>query len=123
MVGLAAELAHGLMLTIGSLIIYADPSLAGLDSFIPLCALLIYVVGNLGLLAYGVVVFVFMLNLTALASTDDATQRKRARTTTARNRSECSPVSSPTCFCMAVQISLRRRRVSSLVGEKVVQLH
>jgi hypothetical protein len=60
MVGLAAELAHGLALTIGSLVIYAKPSLAGLHSFIPLWALLIYVVSNLGLLAYGVVLFVFM---------------------------------------------------------------
>jgi hypothetical protein len=57
---LAAELAHSLMLTIGSLIIYADPSLAGLDSFIPLWALLIYVVSNLGLVAYGVVLILQM---------------------------------------------------------------
>jgi hypothetical protein len=60
MVGLAAELAHGLALTIGSLVIYAKPSLAGLHSFIPLWALLIYVVSNLGLVAYGVVLFVLM---------------------------------------------------------------
>ena len=60
MAGLAAELAHGLALTIGSLVIYAKPSLAGLHSFIPLWALLIYVVSNLGLLAYGVVLFVLM---------------------------------------------------------------
>jgi len=61
MVGLGAELAHGLGLTIGSLIIYANPSLAGRDSFIPLWALLIYVVSNLGLVTYGVVLFVLML--------------------------------------------------------------
>ena len=60
MVGLAAELAHGLALTIGSLVIYAKPSLAGLHSFIPLWALLIYVVSNVGLVAYGVVLFVLM---------------------------------------------------------------
>jgi Protein of unknown function (DUF2569) len=59
-VGLAAELAHGLALTIGSLVIYAKPSLAGLHSFIPLWALLIYVVSNLGLVAYGFVLFVLM---------------------------------------------------------------
>jgi hypothetical protein len=59
-VGLAAELAHGLVLTIGSLVIYARPSLAGLQSFIPLWALLIYVVSNLGLVAYGVVLFALM---------------------------------------------------------------
>src|SRR5262249_41885535 len=38
-----------------------NPSLAGLDSFIPLWALLIYVITNLGLVAYGVVLFVLML--------------------------------------------------------------
>jgi hypothetical protein len=58
--GLAAELAHGLALTIGSLLIYAKPSLAGLDSFIPLWALLTYVLSNLSLLAYGLVLFVLM---------------------------------------------------------------
>jgi len=60
MVGLAIELAHGLALTIGSLVIYVDPSLAGLHSLIPLWGLLIYVVSNLGLLAYGAVLFVLM---------------------------------------------------------------
>lgn len=59
-VGLAAELAHGLALTIGSLVIYAKPSLAGLHSFIPLWALLIYVVSNFGLVAYGFALFVLM---------------------------------------------------------------
>jgi uncharacterized protein DUF2569 len=58
--GLAAELAHGLALTIASVVIYSRPSLAGLHSFIPLWALLIYVVGNLCLVAYGVVLFVLM---------------------------------------------------------------
>lgn len=62
MIGLAAQLAHGLALTIGSLVVYASPSLAGLQSFIPLWALLIYVVSNLGLLAYGVVLFHLMLS-------------------------------------------------------------
>ena len=61
MVCLVAQLVHGLGLTIASLIIYANPSLAGLDSFIPLWALLVYVVSNLGLIAYGVVLFVLML--------------------------------------------------------------
>ena len=59
-VGLAMELAHGLALTIGSVVIYSKPSLAGLNSFIPLWALLIYVISNLGLLAYGVALFVLM---------------------------------------------------------------
>lgn len=60
MIGLAAQLVHGLALTIGSLVIDAHPSLAGLDSFIPLWALVIYVVSNTGLLAYGVVLFALM---------------------------------------------------------------
>ena len=60
MVGLAAELAHGLALTIGSLVIYAGPSLEGVHSVIPWWALLIYVVSNVGLLAYGVALFMLM---------------------------------------------------------------
>jgi hypothetical protein len=60
MVGLAAELAHSLALTVGAMVIYTKPSLAGLHSFIPLWALLIYVVSNLGLVAYGVVLFGLM---------------------------------------------------------------
>jgi hypothetical protein len=59
-VALAVELAHGLALTIGSLVIYTSPSLAGLHSFIPFWGLLIYVVSNLALVAYGVVLFVLM---------------------------------------------------------------
>ena len=61
MVCLAAQLVHDLGLTIASVIIYANPSSAGRDSFIPLWALLVYVVSNLGLIAYGVVLFVLML--------------------------------------------------------------
>jgi hypothetical protein len=59
-VGLAAELAHGLALTIGSLVIYTKPSLAGLHSFVPLWALLIYVASNFGLVTYGLVLFRLM---------------------------------------------------------------
>ena len=59
-VALAIELAHGLALTIGSVVIYSKPSLVGLHSFIPLWALLIYVISNLGLVAYGVTLFVLM---------------------------------------------------------------
>lgn len=61
MVALAAQLAHALFLTVGSLVIYTDPPLAGLDSFIPLWALLIYVGSNLALLAYGVALFRLLL--------------------------------------------------------------
>ena len=59
-VALAAALAHSLALTVGSLVIYAKPSLAGLHSFIPLWALLIYVGSNLALVAYGVGIFILM---------------------------------------------------------------
>jgi hypothetical protein len=59
-VGLAAELAHGLALTIGSLVIYTNPSLVSLHSFIPLWALLIYVITNFSLVGYGVVLFLLM---------------------------------------------------------------
>jgi hypothetical protein len=59
-VGLAAALGHELALTVGSLVVYAKPSLAGLHSFIPLWALLIYVASNLGLVAYGLVLFALM---------------------------------------------------------------
>ena len=60
MMGLAAEVAHSLALATGAMVIYTKPSLAGLHSFIPLWALLIYVVSNLGLVAYGVALFVLM---------------------------------------------------------------
>jgi hypothetical protein len=62
MVALAAQLAHALFLTVGSLVIYADPSVTGLHSFIPLWALLIYVASNLALLAYGVLLFRLMFS-------------------------------------------------------------
>jgi hypothetical protein len=57
---LVAQLVHDLALTIASVIIYADPSSAGRGSSIPLGALLVYVVSNLGLVAYGVVLLVLM---------------------------------------------------------------
>jgi len=57
MVCLAIELLHGFGLTVASLIIYADPSVAGLKSFIPLWALLVYVVTNVALIVYGVALF------------------------------------------------------------------
>lgn len=57
---LAIELVHGLGLTVATLIIYGNPSLAGLHSFVPLWALLVYVVTNIALVAYGVVVLVLM---------------------------------------------------------------
>jgi hypothetical protein len=57
---LAVLAAHGLELTIAALIIAADPSLAGLTSFVPLPALLFYVVSNTLLILYAVLLYVLM---------------------------------------------------------------
>jgi uncharacterized membrane protein len=57
---LAVELLRGLWLTVAVLIIYGDPSLSGLRSFVPLWALLVYVVTNIALVAYGMLLFVLM---------------------------------------------------------------
>jgi Protein of unknown function (DUF2569) len=51
---------HGLGLTVATLIINADPSLVGMDSFVPLPSLLLYVIGNLFLVLYIVVLYVLM---------------------------------------------------------------
>jgi hypothetical protein len=53
-------LVHGLALTIASLIINAHPSLVGMQSFIPLSALLLYVTTNFIEVIYIVVLFVLM---------------------------------------------------------------
>jgi hypothetical protein len=52
--------AHGLELTIASLIIGADPSLAGLSSFVPASALVFYVISDAVLILYTVLLFVLM---------------------------------------------------------------
>ena len=61
LVVLAGLAAHGLELTIASLIIAADPSLAGLASFVPAPALVFYVTSNALLILYTVYLFVLML--------------------------------------------------------------
>ena len=43
MIGLAIQALHGLVLTVGAVVIFADPARVGLTSFIPLGALLFYV--------------------------------------------------------------------------------
>jgi hypothetical protein len=58
MLGLLA--LHGLGLTIATLIINADPSLVGMDSFVPLPSLLLYVISNLFLVLYTVVLYILM---------------------------------------------------------------
>jgi Protein of unknown function (DUF2569) len=60
LVVLAGLTAHGLALTIASLIIGADPSLAGLTSFVPAPALAFYVVSNAVLILYAALLFVLM---------------------------------------------------------------
>jgi hypothetical protein len=60
LVVLAGLAAHGLELTIASLIISADPSLAGLTSFVPVPALIFYVTSNTLLVFYIVLLYVLM---------------------------------------------------------------
>lgn len=59
-VGLFIQTLHGLGLTVGAVIIYTNPARAGLTSFVPLGALLFYVVTNLALALYAVVVLALM---------------------------------------------------------------
>jgi Protein of unknown function (DUF2569) len=58
--GLAVLLVHGAALTIGSIVIYAHPAAAGLDSFVPLGFLLLYVITNIILIVYAIFLFVLM---------------------------------------------------------------
>ena len=60
MAGLVVQALHGLMLTVGAIVIFADPALAGLTSFVPLGALLFYVVTNVGLAVYSAIVLSLM---------------------------------------------------------------
>jgi hypothetical protein len=55
-------LFHGLALTVASIIIYADPSVAGLTEFVPLPVRLFYVVTNVLLILYTIVLYVLMLS-------------------------------------------------------------
>lgn len=55
---LAVLLFHGLALTVASIIIYADPSVAGLTELVPLPALLFYVVTNVLPILYTIVLYV-----------------------------------------------------------------
>ena len=51
---------HGLGLTVATLIVNADPSLVGMNSFVPLPSLLLYVISNLFLVLYTVVLYILM---------------------------------------------------------------
>ena len=61
MAGLAALALHGLGLTVAVVVIYANPALAGLTSFVPLGWLLVYVATNVVLAIYTAVLLVLML--------------------------------------------------------------
>jgi hypothetical protein len=59
-IGRAALLLHQLQLTIGAIVIFADPSLAGLRTFVPLSAFLLYEATNWLLVGLTVVAFVLI---------------------------------------------------------------
>jgi hypothetical protein len=60
MVGLALQAVHGLVLTVGAIVIFSHPGLAHLTSFVPLGALLFYVGTNLTVAVYTVKVLQLM---------------------------------------------------------------
>jgi hypothetical protein len=59
-IALAILLLHGLGLTVAAIIIYANPSVAGLHTFIPLGPFLFYVITNLIAALYTIVLFSLM---------------------------------------------------------------
>jgi len=61
MIGLVVQALHGLGLTVGAIVIFADPNRAGLTSFVPLGALLFYVITNIVLAFYTAVVLTLMI--------------------------------------------------------------
>jgi hypothetical protein len=61
MVGLAIQALHGVVLTVGAVVIFTDPARAGLASFVPLGALLFYVITNIVLAIYTALVLCLMI--------------------------------------------------------------
>lgn len=61
LVVLAVLSFHGLALTVASIIIHADPSVADLTEFVPLPALLVYIVTNVLLILYTIVLYALIL--------------------------------------------------------------
>jgi Protein of unknown function (DUF2569) len=57
---LAFLVMHGIGLTVAAIIIYSNPSIAGLHTFIPLGGLLYYVMTNIAIALYTLVLFVLM---------------------------------------------------------------
>jgi hypothetical protein len=60
MIALGALLLHELQLSVGAIIIYADPSIDGLRTFVPLGALLLYEATNAVLVALTIVAYSLM---------------------------------------------------------------
>ncbi|MGH9090172.1 MAG: DUF2569 family protein [Acidimicrobiales bacterium] len=59
--GLVIQALHGLGLSVGAVVIYANPARAGLTSFVPVGALLFYVGANVALAIYTLVVLALMI--------------------------------------------------------------
>jgi hypothetical protein len=66
-IGRAGLLLHQLQLTVGAVVIYADPALAGLRTFVPLSALLLYEATNWLLLGLTVVALALIRRRSAAA--------------------------------------------------------
>jgi hypothetical protein len=66
-IGRAGLLVHQLQLTVGAIVIYADPAIAGLRTFVPLGALLMYEVTNWLLVGLTVLAFVLIRRRSAAA--------------------------------------------------------
>jgi hypothetical protein len=61
MIGLVIQALHGLGLTVGAIVIFADPGQAGLTSLVPLGPLLFYIITNIILAGYTAVVLSLMV--------------------------------------------------------------
>lgn len=61
MVYLVYQALHGLLLTLGAIVVSANPSLAGLTSFVSRGALVFYVVANVAIAIYTAVVLALMI--------------------------------------------------------------
>jgi hypothetical protein len=59
-VALAIFLLHGAVLTVGSVVAYADPAATGMSTRVPLGFLVYYDITNVTLIVYGIVLFIMM---------------------------------------------------------------
>jgi hypothetical protein len=59
-IALAFLVVHGIGLTVAAIVIYSNPSIVGLHTFIPLAGLLYYVISNIAVASYTIVLFVLM---------------------------------------------------------------